>query len=94
MKYLAILLFLLPAGVRESTITHNVQFAYTKEHRLTALLPVEFAVDQEEGGIPDTFLTCDVAARLLENEPKQYVIVVKCGDRKFRITAIVFTENK
>lgn len=95
MKYLLGLLFLLvPSGVKDVPMAHNVQFAYTKNRTLSPMLPIEINVDQEEGGIPDTFLTCDVNNRSLENGTKQYVIVLKCKDKVFRVTAISFTESK
>lgn len=81
-----------PIG-RERVVGSNVQFMVTKDHKLSPILPIEFVVDQEEGGITDVSLqTCNIITRVASEG--QSFIIFRCGDRSFKMVGITFTQSQ
>lgn len=91
LKLFLILLLFTPT---EKVIGHNVQFFYTKDHKLIPVLPVSFEIVQEEGGIPEGVIACDTVARLAPESNGQYVTILKCKNGvTFKVAKVDFTES-
>lgn len=97
---LAATLMLLASPVHEKAICKNVQFFVTKDHKLRPVLPIEFTVVQESGGIiDDQLITCEVVARHMglsnEASPRDAVVtILKCGNRTLAIATVNFTPTR
>jgi hypothetical protein len=92
MKSILFLLMLAIPINQERVVGSNVQFTINKDHKFVPVLPIEFVVDQEEGGISEGLQTCNIVTRVV-GEHQSYIIF-RCGDRSFKMMGITFTQSE